>query len=75
MGLQEQGEPAPLYGALGRASLDLGSVIGIRSCLLCFPVLGIAASQPKRKLLFYKCQHPNAWEEAAFHVLVGLLRI
>ena len=74
-GCRSRGNRAPLYGALGRASLDLGSVTCIRSCLLSFLMMGMAASQPKRRLLFYKCQRPNALEEAAFRVLVGLLRM
>lgn len=41
-GCRSRGNQAPLYGALGRASLNLGSVICIRSCLLSFAVMGMA---------------------------------
>ena len=33
--------------------------------------MGIRALSPKRRVLFSKCQHPSAWEEEAFHMLVG----
>lgn len=55
------GNQAPC-GALGRASLNLGSVICIRP-VFCPSTDGNGRSQPKRRLLFYKCQHPNAWKK------------